>query len=164
MNHLLIWKEQRSIWSNSFTYLYQFSCFSFHTFFCLYLCFLFTLEFNLEKCNRAWSFERVIGHELQTFEMKKEQVTSIVECMKLCLNENSFVCRSANYNNKTGDCSLSNMDRHTIFNSGHSGVKHAYRYFAPSTSSDIDYIDNNCVQGKSVTLICRFTFTQTPAR
>lgn len=42
--------------------------------------------------------------------------------------------RSANFNNVTGECRLSDMDRHTMAGTG------AFR-----TSSSNDYMENNCV-------------------
>ena len=66
---------------------------------------------------------------------------SRVECMQMCLNEQDFECRSANYDSENNECSLSDMDRHTI---NYSTLK--LRKYGPSSGS-IDYIENNCIQG-----------------
>jgi len=62
--------------------------------------------------------------------------------MQLCLNELDFECRSANYDSETNECSLSDMDRHTI--DSNSDIKS--RKYGPS-SGTVDYIENNCIQG-----------------
>lgn len=85
-------------------------------------------------CDRAWSFERVQGYELETLPKRRRRVTNRQECQELCLGERSFVCRSINYNQATGDCRLSDMDRHTMAGTG------AFR-----ASSESDYMENNCV-------------------
>ena len=46
----------------------------------------------------------------------------------------SLFFRSANYNNETLDCSISDMDRHTIVGSG-----------SFKRSENIDFLENNCV-------------------
>lgn len=45
-----------------------------------------------------------------------------------------YVHRSANYNNATGDCATSDMDRHTAVGTG---------AFRPLENSD--FLENNCV-------------------
>ena len=45
-----------------------------------------------------------------------------------------FYCRSATYNTVTGDCRISDMDRHTIAGTGD---------FV--TSPDDEFMENNCV-------------------
>lgn len=85
-------------------------------------------------CNRAWSFERVQGYELETAAKRRRRVANRQACEELCLGEREFTCRSANYNNVTGDCRLSDMDRHTMAGTG---------AFKPSSNSD--YMENNCV-------------------
>lgn len=94
-----------------------------------------------QVCNRGWAFERVKGFELKKYSKKSIKVTSRMECMQICLNELDFECRSANYDSETSECSLSDMDRHTIT---YSSVKS--RKYGPSSGS-IDYMENNCIQG-----------------
>ena len=45
------------------------------------------------SCSAAWSFERVMGHELDTEIKKRGQVDTRQQCMELCLNEVDFECR-----------------------------------------------------------------------
>lgn len=85
-------------------------------------------------CNRAWSFERVQGYELEALAKRRRRVANRQACEELCLGEREFTCRSVNFNNVTGDCRLSDMDRHTMAGTG---------AFKPSSSSD--YMENNCV-------------------
>lgn len=45
-------------------------------------------------CNRAWSFERVQGYELETLAKRRRRVVSRQACEELCLGEREFTCRS----------------------------------------------------------------------
>jgi len=85
-------------------------------------------------CSRAWSFERVQGYELDTLAKRRRRVASRQACEELCLGEREFTCRSANFNNVTGDCRLSDMDRHTMAGTG-----------AFKSALNTDYLENNCV-------------------
>ncbi|KAK8744725.1 hypothetical protein OTU49_000584 [Cherax quadricarinatus] len=86
------------------------------------------------SCDRAWSFERVMGFEMEGFAKKSKRVATRQECEVLCLQEQDFPCRSANFNNATGDCSISDMDRHTAVGTG------AFR-----AAENSDFLENNCV-------------------
>lgn len=94
-------------------------------------------------CERSWSFERVLGHELNNHSLKAETVASRTECQILCLNETSFPCRSANYKPDGGECSLSDMDRNTVV-----GTKS----FQPAEG--VEYLENNCQE--SPVRLCEF--------
>jgi hypothetical protein len=49
-------------------------------------------------CEKAWTFERVMGRELGGFDDRVlSGVASRLRCQELCLKERSFVCRSGNY-------------------------------------------------------------------
>ncbi|OWR50334.1 hypothetical protein KGM_210943 [Danaus plexippus plexippus] len=98
---------------------------------------------GVKPCERAWCFDRVRGYNLKGFGKRTHTVESRQMCLDLCLGENEFVCRSANYNNKTGECVLSNMDRITL--AGTSA-------FQPN--EDVDYLENNCVE--EPTKLCEF--------
>ncbi|XP_050714684.1 uncharacterized protein LOC126997559 [Eriocheir sinensis] len=89
---------------------------------------------NAPACDRAWSFERVMGFELAGYAKRNTRVGTRQECEILCLQEQDFPCRSANFNNSTGDCATSDMDRHTAVGTGS---------FRPSENSD--FLENNCV-------------------
>jgi len=89
---------------------------------------------STHDCDRAWSFERVMGYELEGFSKKRQRVATREDCQELCLNEKSFPCRSANFNNQTGDCKISDMDRHTVVGSG---------AFKPAANTE--FLEANCV-------------------
>lgn len=93
------------------------------------------------RCDGEWAFERTVGYVLTNFERKKLTTRSREECMESCLDETKFDCRSVNYNPKTGECSLSDMDRHTL------PTIHARERYFYNASKDIDYIESNCVRG-----------------
>lgn len=44
-------------------------------------------------CNRAWSFERVQGYELETAAKRRRRVANRQACEELCLGEREFTCR-----------------------------------------------------------------------
>ena len=44
-------------------------------------------------CNRAWSFERVQGYELETLAKRRRRVANRQACEEICLGERDFVCR-----------------------------------------------------------------------
>ncbi|CAG2116050.1 unnamed protein product, partial [Medioppia subpectinata] len=91
-------------------------------------------------CNKGWAFERVKGFEMKKYSKKSVKVMTRLECMQMCLNENDFECRSVNYDSDVNECSLSDMDRHSItYNSLKS------RKYGPSSGS-IDYMENNCIE------------------
>lgn len=98
-------------------------------------------------CSSSWSFEKVNGYELRKYERKRLNGTSKVECLESCLLETSFKCRSVNYDNTTGDCSLSDIDRHAI------PTKPPRKEFAPSliSPSTVAYYESNCIEGKRIT-------------
>ncbi|XP_064477440.1 uncharacterized protein LOC135391215 [Ornithodoros turicata] len=88
-----------------------------------------------KPCQRDWKFERVTGYELRDLARKTLHASSREQCMDLCLDEEEFECRSANYEPSSGDCALSDMDRHSVIGD---------RYFIPSTETN-EYLENNCV-------------------
>ncbi|XP_076307552.1 uncharacterized protein LOC143223443 isoform X2 [Tachypleus tridentatus] len=89
-----------------------------------------------KPCNRDWMFERVEGHILRDLTRKRYSATSRETCIEKCFQERNFQCRSANFDLSTGECAISDMDRHSIPSGS--------RYFAPSNDR-IEYLENNCV-------------------
>ncbi|XP_045103923.1 uncharacterized protein LOC123499645 isoform X7 [Portunus trituberculatus] len=94
------------------------------------------LDYN-QLCGqeRLWSFERVLdsfleGHDNKTF----PNVDKRADCLKLCLAETEFVCRSCEYDITQKVCRLSREDRRT---------KPAD--FVSSPGSFVDYMENQCV-------------------
>lgn len=72
-------------------------------------------------------------------EIKKiRTVLSRQQCIELCFAEPDFQCRSANFEEATGQCSLSDMDRHTVLDK---------RLFQADVNGTIDYLESNCVAG-----------------
>lgn len=102
-------------------------------------------ELKSRTCSSSWAFERVRGFELRGFTRRKYILTSRFDCMERCLSETDFECRSFNYNNGSGDCFLSQMDRHAI------PLNPPGRLFIPSSSSSskgsLDYFETNCIDG-----------------
>ncbi|GLH02153.1 Uncharacterized protein GBIM_08192 [Gryllus bimaculatus] len=90
---------------------------------------------GVKPCERAWCFDRVQGYRLKDYSKKSINTGARQECLELCLGERDFPCRSANYNNVTGDCELSDMDRLTVAGSG-----------AFEAAPEYDYLENNCVE------------------
>lgn len=59
----------------------------------------------------GWAFERVRGFELREHERKMVSAHTRLECMQACVDEHRFTCRSANFEDETHECWLSDMDR-----------------------------------------------------
>lgn len=98
---------------------------------------------NHQKCTKGWAFERVLGFELKNKERKRIQVSGRLACMQACLSETEFICRSANYDQENGQCSMSNLDRGSIVPTHDLKM----RTYGPSGGS-VEYIENNCIDGK----------------
>ncbi|KAI2800949.1 hypothetical protein BLOT_013474 [Blomia tropicalis] len=93
-------------------------------------------------CDQSgWSFERVRGYELREHERRMVNVKSRIECMQACVDERRFVCRSANYEDETHECWLSDMNRNTI----NINTEIRSKKYGPS-SGNIDYLEYNCVR------------------
>lgn len=64
-----------------------------------------------------------------------------LECLLACYNEQSFQCKSFNYDSASGACQLSDMDRHSL-----ASANQRRRHYVESAVDTIDYGENNCVQ------------------
>lgn len=96
-------------------------------------------------CNpeRGWAFERTIGASVDGFDDKKvDGVETHGECGRLCLLEEAFECRSAEFSAAAKICTLSREDRFT--------QPEAFRTNTP----EVDYVENQCA--KSL-LDCSYT-------
>ncbi|XP_043243126.1 uncharacterized protein LOC122392384 isoform X3 [Amphibalanus amphitrite] len=87
-------------------------------------------------CNRPWTFERVPNKMLQGLDNALIFTSTKEACLAACLNEERFVCRSAEYNYVTLQCHLSEHDRRT----------------ADQTANivdvqGVDYFENLCLNG-----------------
>jgi len=98
---------------------------------------------GVKPCERAWCIDRVQNYRLSGYAKSHQVVNSRQECLELCLGETEFQCRSANYNNATGDCELSTMDRITLAGST-----------TFQTADGYEYMENNCVD--EPTKLCEF--------
>jgi len=85
-------------------------------------------------CRRAWTFESVEGYAMDQYAKKRGRLPSRENCMALCRSEKDFPCRSASYSSTTGECRISDMDRHTV-----AGTT------AFQESIGDEYLENNCV-------------------
>ncbi|CAB4063246.1 unnamed protein product [Lepeophtheirus salmonis] len=89
-------------------------------------------------CNaeRGWTFERILDSSLKGFDDKIETgVESKSECARLCLLNQKFLCRSAEYEGASQRCVLSREDRRT--------QKDAFQV---GGTQGIDYIENQCAK------------------
>jgi len=86
-------------------------------------------------CTNAWSFERVMDHQLASNPITRARRESRNDCMELCLNDDS--CRSALWIEEDKDCSLLGVDRHVMAGT---------TTFQPSEGTD--YLERNCVVGE----------------
>ncbi|XP_062536166.1 uncharacterized protein LOC134205176 [Armigeres subalbatus] len=98
---------------------------------------------KLRPCERAWCIDRVQGYKLNGHVKRTAQVVSRRDCLEMCLGENEFTCRSANFYQSTLTCELSDMDRITLAGSS------AFQSAATS-----DYLENNCAE--EPTKLCEF--------
>ena len=90
--------------------------------------------------DKAWAFERVLGHELepQLYDRTVPFVQSRRDCEELCLEERSFTCRSALYNDDTTECQLSREDRRTL-----------PAFYRRTNNMKMNYLENHCLPGIS---------------
>ncbi|KAF8763888.1 hypothetical protein HNY73_022022 [Argiope bruennichi] len=86
--------------------------------------------------DKAWAFERVLGHELeaQLYDRTVPFVQSRRDCEELCLEERSFICRSALYNDDTTECKLSREDRRTLPS-----------FYRRTNNVKVNYLENQCL-------------------
>ena len=94
-------------------------------------------------CNseRGWSFERVPDSALDGHDHKtRDGVESRGECARLCLAEEDFDCRAAEYDYEAKTCTLSREDRRT--------QPEAFRKDRRGT----DYIENQCAKGEGMVI------------
>ncbi|XP_021915438.1 uncharacterized protein LOC110827621 isoform X2 [Zootermopsis nevadensis] len=97
------------------------------------------------KCSsKGWIFERVPNYELVGFDVVTYISDTREECMLRCLQENRFVCRSAEFTYAAKRCVLSNQDRQTRSDS--------YR----ATPWGMEYLENQCVDSPPPSQTCSF--------
>lgn len=86
-------------------------------------------------CTAAWSFERVMDHQLASNPITRARRESRNDCMELCLTDDN--CRSAIWIEADNDCSLMDVDRHVLAGT---------TSFQPQPG--IDYLERNCIVGE----------------
>nr|XP_045584142.1 uncharacterized protein LOC123746573 isoform X2 [Procambarus clarkii] len=91
---------------------------------------------SLQCQGKTWHFERVPGKELRGLDDRQRPlVQSRRDCIEACLQESTFVCRSAEYDTSSLLCRLSRSDRRSNPNA-----------FVTSTSPTVEYLENQCTQ------------------
>jgi hypothetical protein len=85
--------------------------------------------------DKLWTFERVLGYELAhgQYERALEHVLSRRDCEEFCLQEPSFSCRSALYDDESALCRLSRHDRRSRPSA-----------FIRNNNLRISYLENQC--------------------
>ena len=92
-----------------------------------------------QACNdKAWAFERALGYELadNLYQKTIAKVETRTACIQLCLSEREFTCRSARYDEDSGQCKLSSADRRT----------EPMKYYG-SEDARVSYLENSCLPG-----------------
>ncbi|KAK8733711.1 hypothetical protein OTU49_006441, partial [Cherax quadricarinatus] len=80
-----------------------------------------------------WHFERVPGRELRGLDDRQRTlVQSRRDCIEACLQETTFLCRSAEYDSATLNCRLSRSDRRS----------NPQEYVTAATT--VEYLENQC--------------------
>ncbi|XP_076355850.1 uncharacterized protein LOC143249601 isoform X2 [Tachypleus tridentatus] len=88
------------------------------------------------KCqDKAWAFERVLGYEMSADLYKKSipLIQSRRDCEEACLDEVTFTCRSALYDEESTVCKLSQEDRRTRPTD-----------YKANNNININYLENQC--------------------
>ncbi|EDV93617.1 GH19413 [Drosophila grimshawi] len=88
-----------------------------------------------KPCLRAWYIDRVQNYKLRSEVKRSVSVSSRRQCSELCLDENEFTCRSANFIRESGVCELSEMDRSTLAGTN------AFQAMEGS-----EYLENHCIE------------------
>ncbi|XP_035231145.1 uncharacterized protein LOC118203012, partial [Stegodyphus dumicola] len=86
--------------------------------------------------DKAWAFERALGYELadNLYQKTINKVETRTSCIQLCLSEREFTCKSARYDEDSGECKLSPSDRRT----------EPMKYYR-SQNARVSYLENSCL-------------------
>ncbi|XP_042148717.1 uncharacterized protein LOC8050670 [Ixodes scapularis] len=90
-------------------------------------------------CDRLWSFERFPNQMVRGQDAAVLFTASKDSCLAACLNEDRFVCRSAEFNYVTLQCHLSDVDRR------YPGVQDKF-----GDAIGVDYFENACLEANEV--------------
>lgn len=95
------------------------------------------LTVSEKSCGKLWSFERMIGYDF--VETPSKEIVAVdlrADCLDYCLAEREFTCKSATYHYTQKVCRL--------FSETHRSKPDSLR----PTSTETDYLENNCAKGK----------------
>ncbi|KAH7981265.1 hypothetical protein HPB49_022810 [Dermacentor silvarum] len=98
-------------------------------------------------CDRLWSFERFPNKMVRGHDTAVLFTASKDSCLAACLNEDRFVCRSAEFNYVTLQCHLSDVDRR------YAGVQEKY-----GDAIGVDYFENACLEGCPPFFLTSYSF------
>ncbi|XP_077550168.1 uncharacterized protein LOC144163204 isoform X2 [Haemaphysalis longicornis] len=84
-------------------------------------------------CDRLFVAEWIHGMELEAHDNRVVRNASRRDCLEACAAERSFVCRSAEWDERTAECRLSRYDRFS---------RHVH--FGRAANPDVSYFDNTC--------------------
>ncbi|XP_015788965.1 uncharacterized protein LOC107365903 isoform X2 [Tetranychus urticae] len=106
-------------------------------------------RYAINKCNKAWVYERVIGYKLKSEARRIGSASTREKCIESCLRETDFECKAVNYNTVSGDCYLLDHDRHSVSTLLLDDVESGLQ-----TDPNFDYLENNCIPGQGK--VCEF--------
>ncbi|XP_043190811.1 uncharacterized protein LOC122364481 isoform X1 [Amphibalanus amphitrite] len=99
--------------------------------------YMIKLRINSDKvCNRPWTFERLPKKMLRGLDNALMFVSTKEACLAACLNEERFICRSAEYSYLTLQCHLSEHDRRSVDET-----------IEMVEADQVDYFENLCLSG-----------------
>ncbi|XP_048250759.1 uncharacterized protein LOC125378837 [Haliotis rufescens] len=65
-------------------------------------------------CNFSWDFDSFLGKRLTNQMIETKGGISLLQCVRECLDMDSTVCRSVNYNRQLRKCQLNSMDERLV--------------------------------------------------
>lgn len=65
-------------------------------------------------CNFSWDFDSFLGKRLTNQVIETKEGISLLQCVRECLDMDSTVCRSVNYNRQQRKCQLNSMDERLV--------------------------------------------------
>lgn len=118
-------------------------------------------------CSRLWAFERFPNRRLRQRDRQPFHVPNKEACLTACMNEQRFVCRSAEYNYISQQCTLNGYDRRSplIIHLAQQAAAAAQSLGSSSSSSSSlsssssadlietpgsDYFENACLLGEDI--------------
>lgn len=121
---------------------------------------LIILDLENSCQNRPWAFESIIGYQINysagiisNYDLREKihyNIDTKQDCSELCLNELEFKCRSVLFNEISGKCALSNLDRNIIDNYYNERMESGIKFvpILDQNNKSIHYMENKCIKGK----------------